>query len=32
MSLLPLLEQGKPITTAALRVAMTDSFGATDAR
>ncbi|MGX8014364.1 strawberry notch-like NTP hydrolase domain-containing protein (plasmid) [Mesorhizobium sp. ORM8.1] len=28
--LLPLLEQGKPITTRTLRVAMTDSFGGTD--
>ncbi len=32
MSLFPLLEQGKPIITAALRVAMTDSFGGTDAQ
>ena len=30
--LLPLLEQGKPITTRTLRVAMTDSFGGTDAQ
>jgi hypothetical protein len=30
--LLPFLEQGKPITTAALRIAMTDSFGGTDAQ
>ncbi|WP_108610543.1 strawberry notch family protein [Aminobacter sp. MSH1] len=30
--LLPFLEQGKPITTAALRTAMTDSFGGTDAQ
>jgi predicted RNA methylase len=30
--LLPFLEQGKPITTAALRKAMTDSFGGTDAQ
>ncbi|WP_292519548.1 strawberry notch family protein [Mesorhizobium sp.] len=30
MSLLPFLEQGKPITTAALRTAMTDSLGGTD--
>jgi hypothetical protein len=30
--LLPFLEQGKPITTSALRVAMTDSFGGTDAQ
>ena len=29
--LLPFLEQGKPITTVALRAAMTDSFGGTDA-
>lgn len=32
MSLLPLLEQGKPITTAALRTITTDSFGGTDAQ
>ncbi|TIV02298.1 MAG: methylase [Mesorhizobium sp.] len=32
VSLLPFLEQGKPITTAALRTAMTDSFGGTDAQ
>lgn len=31
-SLLPFLEQGKPITTAALRASMTDSFGGTDAQ
>ncbi|MFH1343994.1 MAG: strawberry notch family protein [Pseudomonadota bacterium] len=31
-SLFPFLEQGKPITTAALRTAMTDSFGGTDAQ
>ena len=31
-SLLPVLEQGKPITTAALRASMTDSFGGTDAQ
>ncbi|RUM96712.1 methylase [Pseudaminobacter arsenicus] len=31
-SLLPFLEQGKPISTAALRTAMTDSFGGTDAQ
>ncbi len=30
--LLPFLEQGKPITAGALRVAMTDSFGGTDAQ
>ncbi|WP_027170242.1 strawberry notch family protein [Mesorhizobium sp. WSM3224] len=30
--LLPLLEQGKPITTRTLRVAMTASFGGTDAQ
>jgi len=30
--LLPFLEQGKPITTAALRTAMTDSVGGTDAQ
>ncbi len=30
--LLPLLEQGKPIATADLRLAMTDSFGGTDAQ
>ena len=30
--LLPFLEQGKPITTGALRVAMTYSFGGTDAQ
>ncbi|MEX0408726.1 strawberry notch family protein [Aquibium sp. LZ166] len=30
--LLLFLEQGKPITTGALRVAMTDSFGGTDAQ
>ena len=30
--LLPFIEQGKPITTAALRIAMTDSFGGTDAQ
>jgi predicted RNA methylase len=32
LSLLPFLEQGKPITTAALRTTMTDSFGGTDAQ
>jgi len=32
MSLLPFLEQGKSISTAALRTAMTDSFGGTDAQ
>ncbi|MBN9241174.1 MAG: strawberry notch family protein, partial [Mesorhizobium sp.] len=32
IQLLPFLEQGKPITTAALRTAMTDSFGGTDAQ
>lgn len=32
VSLLPFLEQGKPITTAALRTAMTDRFGGTDAQ
>ncbi len=32
VSLLPFLEQGKPITTAALRTAMTDSLGGTDAQ
>ncbi len=32
VSLLPFLEQGKAITTAALRTAMTDSFGGTDAQ
>jgi len=31
-SLLPFLEQGKPITTAALRASMTESFGGTDAQ
>jgi hypothetical protein len=30
--LLPFLEQGKPITTEAMRTAMTDSFGGTDAQ
>lgn len=30
--LLPFLEQGKPITTAALRIAMTENFGGTDAQ
>nr|WP_295463198.1 strawberry notch family protein [Mesorhizobium sp.] len=30
--LLPFLDQGKPITTAVLRVAMTESFGGTDAQ
>lgn len=30
--LLPFLEQGKPVTTAALRTAMTTSFGGTDAQ
>ncbi|MET2831256.1 strawberry notch family protein [Mesorhizobium shangrilense] len=30
--LLPFLEQGKPITTATLRTAMTDNFGGTDAQ
>jgi predicted RNA methylase len=30
--LLPFLEQGKPIITAALRTTMTDSFGGTDAQ
>jgi len=32
IQLLPFLEQGKPITTAALRTAMADSFGGTDAQ
>jgi predicted RNA methylase len=32
MRLLPFLEQGKPITTAALRIAMTASFGGSDAQ
>ncbi|WP_137935516.1 strawberry notch-like NTP hydrolase domain-containing protein [Mesorhizobium comanense] len=32
VSLLPFLEQGKTITTAALRTAMTDGFGGTDAQ
>lgn len=32
VSLLPFLEQGKPITTAALRTAMTASFGGSDAQ
>jgi hypothetical protein len=32
MRLLPPLEQGKPISTADLRLAMTDSFGGTDAQ
>ncbi|MER9300267.1 strawberry notch family protein [Mesorhizobium sp. M0621] len=32
MRLLPFLEQGEPVTTAALRVAMTDSFGGSDAQ
>jgi hypothetical protein len=32
IQLLPFLEQGKPITTAVLRVAMTESFGGTDAQ
>ncbi|MEP9390007.1 strawberry notch-like NTP hydrolase domain-containing protein [Mesorhizobium sp. KR9-304] len=32
MQLLPSLEQGKPVTTAELRVAMTDSFGGSDAQ
>lgn len=31
MLLLPFLEQGQPVTTAALRTAMTTSFGGTDA-
>ncbi|MBN9039192.1 MAG: strawberry notch family protein [Rhizobiales bacterium] len=31
-SLLPFLEQGKPITTAAQRASMTESFGGTDAQ
>ena len=30
--LLPFLEQGKPITRGALRAAMTESFGGTDAQ
>ncbi|TJV12730.1 MAG: methylase, partial [Mesorhizobium sp.] len=30
--LLPFLEQGKPVTTAALRTTMADSFGGTDAQ
>lgn len=32
MLLLPFLEQGKPVTTAALRTAMTTSFGGSDAQ
>lgn len=32
VSLLPFLEQGKPITAAGLRTAMTDSLGGTDAQ
>jgi hypothetical protein len=32
LSLLPSLDQGKAITTAALRTAMTDNFGGTDAQ
>ncbi|MEQ1956208.1 strawberry notch family protein [Mesorhizobium sp. CN2-181] len=32
VQLLPFLEQGKPITTADLRLAVTDSFGGTDAQ
>ncbi|MER8523629.1 strawberry notch family protein [Mesorhizobium sp. M1076] len=32
MQLLPILEQGKPVTAAALRAAMTDSFGGSDAQ
>jgi predicted RNA methylase len=32
IQLLPLLEQGKSVTTAALRVAMTNSYGGTDAQ
>ncbi|QKC86746.1 strawberry notch family protein [Mesorhizobium sp. NZP2077] len=32
MLLLPFLEQGKPITTAALRIAMSEIFGGTDAQ
>lgn len=32
VSLLPFLEQGKPITTAALRTAMTETLGGTDAQ
>lgn len=32
MQLLPFLEQGSAITTSALRVAMTDSFGGSDAQ
>lgn len=32
MRLLPFLEQGKPVTTAALRTAMTTSFGGSDAQ
>ena len=32
MRLLPFLEQGKPVTTAALRTAMTESFGGSDAQ
>lgn len=32
IQLLPFLEQGEPVTTAALRTAMTESFGGTDAQ
>ncbi|MEI9402641.1 strawberry notch family protein [Mesorhizobium argentiipisi] len=32
MQLLPFLEQGKPVTTAVLRTAMTESFGGSDAQ
>ena len=32
MQLLPFLEQGKPVTAAALRTAMTTSFGGSDAQ
>ncbi|MER8438737.1 strawberry notch family protein [Mesorhizobium sp. M1312] len=32
MQLLPFLEQGEPVTTAALRTAMTTSFGGSDAQ
>ncbi|OQM73388.1 strawberry notch family protein [Manganibacter manganicus] len=32
MLLLPFLEQGKPVTTAALRIVLTESFGGTDAQ
>ncbi|WP_143748449.1 hypothetical protein [Mesorhizobium carmichaelinearum] len=30
--ILPFLEQGKPVTTAFLRTAMTEGFGGTDAQ